>query len=147
MLNRALALSTADTSRTAGFSDVTANDWFAGEIGSAARAGLIDGYEDGSFQPNRMMSRTEAAAMAVRAAGFAGIPTRLKGDEADVWLRPFADANDVPWAREVLASAVKEGLLAGSAPGELQPSKSITRAEAAAIVHRMLVRAGFISAP
>ncbi|MEF3310432.1 S-layer homology domain-containing protein [Paenibacillus sp. GYB004] len=50
-------------------------------------------------------------------------------------------------AREVLASAMKEGVLAGSAPGELQPSKSITRAEAAAIVHRMLVCAGFISAP
>ncbi|GAB2670542.1 S-layer homology domain-containing protein [Paenibacillus thermoaerophilus] len=142
LLNRSLGLSAGAAS--ASFTDVRAGEWHAGEIASAAGAGLIDGYEDGSFQPDRQVTRAEAAAMSVRALRFAGVPLDAPaGADAAETLKPYRDANDVPWARDELAAAVRSGLLQGQSADTLAPNAPITRAEAAVLVERLLLTAGF----
>ncbi len=51
------------------FPDVPGNAWYAYEVGQMARHDLVRGYPDGSFQPEREMSRSEFAAVVARGAG------------------------------------------------------------------------------
>ena len=65
---------------TLGFSDTRRlSDWSRGLVGAAAANGIISGYEDGSFQPMRNITRGEVAAMLVRAIGT---PIQEAGDHA-----------------------------------------------------------------
>lgn len=57
-------------SENLGFSDSRSfNDWSRGMVESAISAGYVNGYEDGSFLPQKNVSRGEVAAMLVKAIG------------------------------------------------------------------------------
>lgn len=61
-----------DTTRAANyFNDVTANYWAANAIAVCAKLGWINGYPDGSFRPDRNVTRAELMAMINRATGRA----------------------------------------------------------------------------
>ena len=61
-----------DTTRAANyFNDVTANYWAANAIAICAKLGWITGYPDGSFRPDRNVTRAELMAMINRATGRA----------------------------------------------------------------------------
>ena len=61
-----------DTTRAANyFNDVTANYWAANAIAVCAKLGWITGYPDGSFRPDRNVTRAELMAMINRATGRA----------------------------------------------------------------------------
>ena len=65
---------------TLGFSDSRSlSEWSRGLVGAAAENGIISGYDDGSFQPFRDITRGEVAAMLVRAIGT---PVQEAGDHA-----------------------------------------------------------------
>lgn len=65
---------------TLGFSDSRSlSEWSRGLVGAAAENGIISGYDDGSFQPFRNITRGEVAAMLVRAIGT---PIQEAGDHA-----------------------------------------------------------------
>uniref|UniRef100_UPI003B8A7822 S-layer homology domain-containing protein n=1 Tax=Cohnella rhizosphaerae TaxID=1457232 RepID=UPI003B8A7822 len=60
-------------------------------------------------------------------------------------LGAFADAGGIgSWARDAVASVVDAGLAQG-ADGKLNPGAGITRAETAAMVRRLLAKAGYIN--
>lgn len=44
---------------TTKFSDVPSTEWFAANVQWASDIGLVDGYPDGTFQPNKSMTRAE----------------------------------------------------------------------------------------
>ncbi|MDG0810446.1 S-layer homology domain-containing protein [Cohnella rhizosphaerae] len=129
---------------TGGFSDVASSNWYAGAVQAAADYNLIDGYADGSYRPNRNITRQEAVAVLIRAGAIAKLSADLTEDEANRSLLAFADGGDVPsWARTSFASAVQLNLLKGR-NGELDPEANLTRAEAAVVVRRLLQAAGLI---
>ena len=65
---------------TLGFSDSRSlSDWSRGLVGAAAANGIISGYDDGTFQPFRNITRGEVAAMLVRAIGT---PIQTEGEHA-----------------------------------------------------------------
>ena len=55
----------ADSSLT----DVTPGSWFYNEVSEMVAAGIIDGYEDGTFRPDRTVTVSEAVTMAARITG------------------------------------------------------------------------------
>ncbi len=57
------------TPGAAAFPDVPAGAWYAQEVDRMARRGLVTGYPDGAFGPEREMSRSELTAVVARAAG------------------------------------------------------------------------------
>ena len=48
------------------FADVNVSDWFKDAVEKAANEGLVQGYEDGTFKPNKSITRAEAAVLANR---------------------------------------------------------------------------------
>jgi hypothetical protein len=117
MVNKSLGLSPlADTGR---FSDVNSGDWFAGQVEAAAEAGYVTGNPDGTFSPYRPITREQAAAMLIRAFGFARLVSETEQNAA---LAPFADAEQVsPWAKADMATAVHFGLISGYTNTTLAP--------------------------
>jgi len=109
------------------YPDVKAGDWFASEVSKAKAAGYIAGYQDGTIKPNNQLSRQEAAAMIARAA-------KLEAGNEQL-LAKFGDAASIPgWSRGAIAAMVSKGYIAGYSDGTFKPTKTITRAEAVAML-------------
>ena len=72
----------------AGFSDVLETDWYYDVVTSSVDNGYIDGYTDGTFKPNNMVSYGEFYKMVAVASGL-----EIKNDRTDIhWAYPYADA-------------------------------------------------------
>ncbi|MGE6230441.1 glycerophosphodiester phosphodiesterase family protein [Paenibacillus chitinolyticus] len=145
LLVRALGLPKA--AGPAGFGDVGSADWFAGDVAAAAAAGLIGGYEDGSFRPQRPITREEQAAMLVRALPYAGAASAAaitKPQQEEILAR-YTDSGKIVWAQAEVAAAVQAGLMNGVTDGTLAPASEATRAQSAVMLGRFLVTAGFIN--
>lgn len=114
-------------SGSADFSDVAQGDWFEGPVAWAAAAGVVAGYEDGTFRPGQEVSRQELATMLRSYAAYKGKDLSASGD-----LGSFADASSVAaYATEPLQWAVGHNLMQGKPGGLLDPAGQTTRAEAA----------------
>lgn len=72
LLTIALGLET-DSAAATPFSDVTGH-WAVSYIGALTKAGYIKGYTDGTFRPDRPVTRAELAALLNRAAGRRNVP-------------------------------------------------------------------------
>lgn len=104
--------------------------WSMGALAYATTNGLLGGYEDGSFRPNQPISRQEAAVILSR------IPEVLvQGGDISV----FSDAAEIgQWAQPGVAITLGAGLVQGYPDNTFKPAAAITRAEAAAMIHRLL---------
>lgn len=114
------------------FTDIAQNAYYTEAIRWAASAGIVKGYSETEFAPDRLISREEMAAIMNRYATYKGIDTSAKGD-----LTQFTDADQIAdWARGNMEWAVGYGLLSGKDNNQLDPQGNTTRAEAAAILQR-----------
>ena len=111
------------------FSDVSIENWYNNAISTAANAGIVNGYEDGTFRPNAFITRAEFATIASRFAAAAGvIPAN------------FADISG-HWAESYIKKAASVGWVNGYAEDNtFRPNNNITRAEAMTIINRMTYR-------
>lgn len=111
------------------FSDVTADAWYNNAVSTMVNAGIIQGYEDGTFRPNNNITRAE----------FAAIASRFMSSGYDVEEDLFTDiANH--WARENINDAAMAGWINGYPGGIFLPDQAITRAEAVTLVNNVLQR-------
>ena len=118
----------------AGFTDVSADDWYATAVNWAASAGVVNGYEDNTFQPNAAITREQLAAMLMNYAQWKGQDTSARAD-----LSHYSDADSISsWANDVLSWAVAKGLLTGVTDDTIAPQVHATRAQVAAILQRFL---------
>ncbi|WP_158544063.1 InlB B-repeat-containing protein [Cohnella sp. OV330] len=110
--------------------DDTDSHWAKDAIATAVGAGIVDGYSDGRFSPDDLITREQMALIVVRAAKLA--------EETDSGVS-FTDNADISvWARAALATATARGLINGYADGSVKPGMHGTRAEAAAVIRRAL---------
>jgi hypothetical protein len=133
MLSRAMLLPAATTKPN--FSDVTPQDYFYNELAAAVEAGLIKGYDDGTFRPNDLITREQLAVMITRALRVSG-KVQAGAGSASV-LTPFTDLGQVSaWALDELTVAVEQGIVSGTTTTTLAPLANASRAEAAVMVRR-----------
>ncbi|MCG8482474.1 MAG: S-layer homology domain-containing protein, partial [Clostridia bacterium] len=126
------------------FDDVKADAWYYDAVSIAKDYGLTNGNGDGTFAPNSKITREEAMAIIARAMKMAGMDTAVDANEISTVLGTFVDNGDVSeWAKESVSACVKNGIVSGYA-GKISAKNNITRAECAAIVKRMLVKADLI---
>ena len=115
-------------SQSNSFTDVAEDAWYNNAISTMANAGILDGYEDGSFHPNGYITRAEFATIAVRFFDLT-----YQGED----LFPDIDGH---WAQEYINQAADAGIIEGYPDGTFGPQKQITRAEAVTMVNRTLDR-------
>ncbi len=104
----------------------TAGHWAAEEIGVLAARGVISGYPDGSFRPEKPLTRAELAALLAR---FLGLKATAPGDA-------FGDVPPGAWYAGAVAAVREEGLMSG-AGGKFRPHATLTREELAAVALRV----------
>lgn len=138
MLVRALDLSDKPD-KAAAFSDVQVSQWFAGAIGAAAEAGLVQGFEDGTFQPNALVTKQQ---MAVTLAKAIALVKREQNSAVNSQQLEavFKDAADIAgWAKDAVVQVYDAGIVHGDSQGLFQPAKPSTRAEAATVLYNLLI--------
>lgn len=114
----------------AGLPPDIAGHWARDAIAELINAGVVRGYEDGTFRPNATISRQEAAVIIGRVLGLA--------EQADE-VRRFRDGQSVgAWAAGYVGAAARAGIIGGYPDGGFRPAGPITRAETAAIIARAL---------
>ena len=103
------------------FKDITGQDVFSGCIAAAVEAGLVRGYEDDTFRPERAVTREETVTILARGLGL---------PEPSGEMPEFADASEIsPWAADSVAAAVSAGLVRGYPDNTFRPGRTVTRAE------------------
>ncbi len=112
------------------FADVK-DQWHAPYIGFAAQYGLVNGYEDGTFRPDRPVTRAELVKLL--AAYF---PESAAGDGQT----GFRDAPQSHWAAKAVAYAAQAGWTGGYEDGTFRPDQPVTRAEAVRLINGALGR-------
>ncbi|MFF2889514.1 S-layer homology domain-containing protein [Paenibacillus sp. NPDC057967] len=128
MLVRALELPAAQAG-TAFADQERIPAWSQQAIAQAVEAGLIGGYDDGTFRPSGQVKRSELAVMIARAAA-------LKIDPAAKL--SFSDAGEVPqWAIPYVAAVYEAGLMQGKGNNRFDPSAGMTRAEAVTVLLKL----------
>ena len=117
------------------FTDVHDGDWYADAVNWAASAGIVAGFEDGTFRPNAPITREQMAAILYNYAQWKGMDVSSRAD-----LSSYSDQPSV-WAEEVMQWAVAEGLISGTSATTLDPQGYATRAQVASILQRFLTKA------
>ncbi|WP_068787213.1 RCC1 domain-containing protein [Paenibacillus phocaensis] len=144
LLVRALGLGGGASKPEAAFADTVPGEWYADAAATAKQFGILQGYADGTFRPNEVVSRQEALAMLTRTLTLLHIEGDLNAAESGEVLAKFKDQDQLAeWAKPAALALLKLGILQGSASG-LQPRNSLTRGESAVLVQRLLQEAGFI---
>lgn len=115
-----------------GFSDVLKDDDCSTAVGWAAERRLVLGTGGGRFEPDRPITREEAAVLLRRWAALQGRDTFLTDGVAAC--NDYADIS--PWADDSLYWATDTGLLEWSPGGRLDPGGTLTPDQAAGIFHR-----------
>ena len=116
---------TVELHETKSFSDVPESFWGYSYIQRAAELGLVSGNPDGTFAPNKPMTRAE----------FVTILHRLSGDTETPADHDFSDVAEGDWFRDSVNWAAAKGYAVGDGVS-FRPSGSITRQEVVTILFR-----------
>jgi len=109
------------------FTDVNAGQWFNNAISTMVNVGVLNG-NDRLFRPNDAVTRAEFASMVARFF-----------DDVEATETPFTDIEG-HWAEGYINRIAQFGWVQGDGDGRFNPNAQMTRAEAAAIINRMLDR-------
>lgn len=140
MITRALGITEEEGAMN--FDDV--KGWFAEDISTAYDAGLINGKGDGNFYPNEKIQRKDMSVIIHNALKFADKDENAKNIESI--LSMFVDSSEISdYARESTAVCADAGIIMGRDTKEFDPYANATRAEASAIIERMLRYLEFIN--
>jgi S-layer homology domain len=120
-----LAVSNTGLAATAlPLSDIASNA-YKGAILKLNYAGVLKGYTDGTFKPEKEVTRAEFAKIAVLAMGYTDEQARLmQGKTA------FKDLPADHWATGYINLAVSQGIIKGYPDGTFKPNNTVKVAEA-----------------
>lgn len=126
----ALAVSSGDSNP---FTDVPEGEYYTEAVAWAYENGIVTGYGDGTFQPDRKVSRQELAAVFVRYLRYKGVVSTQPEDVSG-----YTDAASIEeWAVEAVGAMTALELLKGDANGAFRPRAGASRGETAAVLVRM----------
>ncbi|WHY22128.1 discoidin domain-containing protein [Paenibacillus sp. G2S3] len=140
LLVRALGLSTESLLNV--FADVSATAWYAQDVNTAAKLGLVQGVGEKRFSPDTIITREQMIVMIMKAVHL------VQGEQStEAQVRaPFADQNLISdYASQAVTEAASKGLIEGKTEITFAPQDAATRAEAAVIIKHVLQYLKFIN--
>lgn len=117
----------ANLTKTNGYTDVAFDAWYNTAVSTMTKAGIVDGYPDGTFRPDAPITRAEMAKI---------ISLFAKLDKSESRFSDIAGH----WAEAYIRLAAGNGWIAGYPDGTFGPQRNITRAETATMINRVLDR-------
>ncbi len=114
------------------FSDVKSGTWYTDAVSWASSHEIVKGFDDGTFGPNKDITREQMAAILMRYAEYKGYDVSKTAD-----ISAYTDASKVgSWALDDMRWAVGSGLITGIDSKTLAPKGNATRAQVATILMR-----------
>ena len=113
------------------FGDVSAH-WAEEAVNDIGSRMIVNGFADGTFKPNRDMTRAEFAETIVRALGL----------KPETGTAPFTDVRSSEWYNAAIMTASAYGLMSGLEDGTFRPDDKITREQAMTVVSRAMAISG-----
>lgn len=133
MIMKVFRTEIAENGVESGFSDVGRDYWGCDYIITAAKLGIINGDENGRFNPDADITRADMATVVKRVADMNGIELVAVAPSVI-----FSDAYLIPeYAYDSIADLQQAGILSGD-NGRFNPVANLSRAEAAVVFGRLL---------
>lgn len=113
------------------FPDVESTASYAQAVQELSALDVISGYDDGTFGPDKLVTRAEITKMIVDALA------ERSSAEASIESTKFADVSADHWAKGYINQGVADGFIAGMSDTEFDPDANVTYVQA----QKMLVSA------
>lgn len=134
LLTAVLLCSLAGIASAASFSDINSlSQATQGSISRLADLEVINGYPDGTFQPEGTITRAEFAKIAVIIAGLEKSAEQLKNSPVS-----FPDVKTNEWYTGWINVAADQGYVQGFPDGSFRPDAKISHAQVLAVLLRVL---------
>ncbi len=143
MIVKALGLKGTNSSEK--FGDVHKEDSYYDYIYTAYEYGILNGYSNGNFGPQDLITREQAMTMLAKAMKIAGMNVTVSDTDVSNQLKLFKDAESISlYARQSAIICIENGIFTGDNKGRLTPQDNLTRAESATIIIKLLKKAELI---
>lgn len=122
---------TVDTSLT--FGDIKVSEWYTDAVKWAASHGHVKGFEDGTYKPNKLITRQEMAVILARFLEKHGIQMP---ETEEITYKDIDGLLD--WSKDSVIKMAKIGLIKGQTDGMYYPNSEFTRAELALLLDKII---------
>ena len=112
-------------------SDIVNTKYFTA-VKELVNKGVISGYDDGLFHPERSVTRAEMAKMLIIITNNTGNMAMYKNNNT------FNDLSGYSWAQDYINTAAGLGFIKGDGNGKFNPGGAVTYAEAMTMIVRLL---------
>lgn len=119
------------------FNDTHSGDWYYDDVKELSARGIVKGYEDKSFKPNNQITRAEFLIMVLRASGNDNFDNN-SGFLDEYPQSNFKDVKTSDWFHKAVEEGTSNGLIKGYSDNSFHPNSPITRAEATALLNKMI---------
>ena len=124
---RAAQSGTAETPAQSGaYTDVSAGDWCYEAVRFVQENSLMNGYSDGRFAPNAVLTRAQLAQILYNKEGRPAVDYQMN----------FTDVQDGAWCADAVRWAASRGIAGGYEDGAFRPKAPVTREQMAVMLWR-----------
>lgn len=121
------------TDGTIDFIDVKNDRWSYEYIRLAYSAGIVNGYEDGTFGLENFVSRQDATVFMYRA--MKQLTINMENEKLETFIDHYEISD---YAKEAVSAMIGTKIVSGYQNGNFEPEQTLTRAEAAALIERFI---------
>lgn len=124
-----------DNEAASSYKDVDKDSWYYSSVATAEKLGLVSGKGEGLFEPGSEITREE---MTVLVNNFV-TKYKVELSQTSSLEQKFADSNEISaWAANAISNMQKAGIINGLEANKFAPKANLTRAQATAIIYRLL---------
>ena len=115
------------------YTDVKSSDWFYEAVLWAKKNGIVAGYEEGDFRPNKNVSRQEFAVIIMKFLKDHGINMPMVEEFK------YSDEKEIPeWSKDAVELMKKVGLIGGKDDENYKPYGEYSRGELAETLYKLI---------